>query len=76
MFQDQETGKWRPYYTYKRKKKLVLPSHAPAATNGDAAGGSAQQVGENGDKIPEEDDFEYVEDPDSDEGAVYPMQGM
>lgn len=62
MFNDQETGDWRPYHTYKRKKKSV-------GTNG-----IGLHIGEEIAK--EDEELEYVEDPDSAEGAVYPMQGM
>ncbi|KUI55150.1 SWI/SNF and RSC complexes subunit arp9 [Cytospora mali] len=64
MFRDEETGAWRPYYTYKREKKKL-----PAGSNGNANGDA-----QNGDKKDEEG-WEIVEDPDSTEGAVYPMQG-
>lgn len=62
MFKDEETGEWRPYHTYKRKKKSL------ASLNGDSA-----QNGEDAKK--DGDEWEFVEDPDSDEGAIYPMQG-
>ena len=60
MFRDEETGEWRPYRTYRRKKQS-------------ATGGSSKP---NDATSNDEDEWEYVEDPDSDEGAVYPMQGM
>jgi len=53
MFKDEESGGWRPYYTFKRKK----------ATAADGA------------NIKEEDEWEFVEDPDRADGAVYPLQG-
>lgn len=61
MFKDDETEDWRPYHTYKRKKSAAI-------TNGAAASASE------GDRN-EEDDWEWVEDTDSTEGAVYPIQG-
>ncbi|KAJ9154963.1 SWI/SNF and RSC complexes subunit arp9 [Pleurostoma richardsiae] len=68
MFKDDDADEWRPYYTYKRRKA----SHAAAP----GANGDAQQAAEgaqkNGD---DEDEYEWVEDPDSAEGAVYPIQG-
>ncbi|ROW09468.1 hypothetical protein VMCG_02227 [Cytospora schulzeri] len=67
MFRDEETGGWRPYYTYKREKKKSLV--AASASNGNATG--AAQTEEKKD----EEEWETVEDPDATEGAVYPMQG-
>jgi actin-related protein 9 len=68
IFKDDDADEWRPYYTYKRRKA----SHAAAP----GANGDAQQAAEgaqkNGD---DEDEYEWVEDPDSAEGAVYPIQG-
>ncbi|CAK7197894.1 Actin-like protein arp9 [Sporothrix eucalyptigena] len=58
MFRDEETGEWRPYRTWKRKKQQKLLT----ATSNGAAGA-------------EEDEWEYVEDPESSEGAVYPLEG-
>lgn len=68
MFRDEETGGWRPYHTYKRKKK------SPTGLNGNVNG--AVQVQDADKKDDGEDEWETVEDPDSTEGAVYPMQGM
>ncbi|KAL1893184.1 Actin-like protein arp9 [Sporothrix stenoceras] len=65
MFRDDETGEWRPYRTFKRKKQQKKPAQLQITANG-----------ENGtEDTKEEDEWEYVEDPESDEGAVYPMQG-
>ncbi|OLN95634.1 SWI/SNF and RSC complexes subunit arp9 [Colletotrichum chlorophyti] len=58
MFKDVETGEWRPFYTFKRKKA--------AAANGALAIDGPRT---------DEDEYEWVEDTDSTEGAVYPMQG-
>lgn len=81
MFRDEETGQWRPYHTYKRKKDAALPViSVPVAVAG-AEGGEQKseeqpkQPEGNGEKKEEEDEWEYVEDQDSDEGAVYPIQG-
>ncbi|KIH94775.1 hypothetical protein SPBR_03598 [Sporothrix brasiliensis 5110] len=65
MFRDEETGEWRPYRTFKRKKQQPKQKQKQLAltANGDS--------GADG----KEDEWEYVEDPESDEGAVYPMQG-
>jgi hypothetical protein len=60
MFKDEEDDGWRPYHTYKRVKPGVI---LPVANGNDA------------DKKLSEDDYEWVEDPDSVEGAVYPIQG-
>lgn len=61
MFKDDESENWRPYYTFKRRRE-------GAATNGTGANGEAGGA-------KDEDEWEYVEDQDSDEGAVYPIQG-
>lgn len=63
MFKDEETGDWRPYYTYKRQKKSMAALNGAGAQNGE---GAAKK---------DEEEWEYIEDPDSDEGAAYPMQG-
>lgn len=60
MFKDEESDNWRPYYTFKRRKEK---------TNGNANGEAAA-----GPKDAEEE-WEWVEDQDSVEGAVYPIQG-
>ncbi|TPX08435.1 uncharacterized protein E0L32_010052 [Thyridium curvatum] len=62
MFKDDESDDWRPYHTFKRKKASALAA-APASS---AAPADADKKAE--------DEWEYVEDPDSTEGAVYPMQ--
>lgn len=62
MFKDEHTGAWRPYHTVKRKKNRLLGS------NGDAQSGAV-------DGVKAEDEYEFVEDPDSSEGAVYPIRG-
>ncbi|KAL1876531.1 Actin-like protein arp9 [Diaporthe australafricana] len=62
MFKDEQNGGWRPYHTVKRKK-----------TNLSGSNGSALNGGVDGVKAEEE--YEFVEDPDSGEGAVYPMRG-
>lgn len=63
MFRDEETGEWRPYRTWKRKKQQ---QQQLIAANSDGGADGAAKEG---------DEWEYVEDPDSDEGAVYPMEG-
>lgn len=62
MFKDEQTGAWRPYHTVKRKK------NNPLGSNGSAPAGVVDGV-----KVEEE--YEYVEDPDSSEGAIYPIRG-
>lgn len=64
MFKDEETGGWRPYHTEKRKKQR--PSNGAAEING----AQDAKKADGGD-----DEWEYVEDQDSSEGAVYPLQG-
>jgi actin-related protein 9 len=73
MFRDEETGGWRPYYTYKREKKKSSLVAGPGSGSG--SNGNANGAAQNGDQKDEEE-WEIVEDPDSTEGAVYPMQGM
>ena len=60
MFIDPEDGGWRPYHTFKRRK-----AKAGVQQNG---GGERQE----GDA--QDDEWEWVEDKDSAEGAIYPMQ--
>lgn len=62
MFRDDDGDGWRPYHTYRRKKASL------------ANGGSAL-AGDNVPRADVDDDFEWVEDPDSVEGAVYPIRG-
>ncbi|KAK0636842.1 hypothetical protein B0T17DRAFT_486052 [Bombardia bombarda] len=64
MFKDEDSDDWRPYYTTKRRKTTL--ASAPAAPAAPAVNGGA--------KKDEDDQWEYFEDPDSDEGAVYPIQ--
>jgi actin-related protein 9 len=63
MFKDDDSDDWRPYYTYKRRK---------GGRNVNGNGSAAAQDGAHG---KDEDDYEWVEDPDSTESAVYPIQG-
>ncbi|CAK7263649.1 Actin-like protein arp9 [Sporothrix epigloea] len=63
MFRDEETGGWRPYHSWKRKKQQK-PAAAAVTASDDA--GKENAAGE--------DEFEYVEDPESNEGAVYPLR--
>ncbi|KAH8758418.1 hypothetical protein F5883DRAFT_566246 [Diaporthe sp. PMI_573] len=62
MFKDEQTGAWRPYSTIKRKKVN------PLSTNGGAQAGAV-------DGAKAEEEYEFVEDPDSSEGAVFPIRG-
>lgn len=62
MFRDEETGDWRPYHTYKRHKPSFAGLTESGAHNGEGA-------------TKQDEQWEYIEDPDSDEGAIYPMQG-
>jgi actin-related protein 9 len=59
MFKDEDSDELRPYHTFKRKKASAANVNA--------------MVGDS--KADEEDDWEYVEDPDSTEGAIYPLEG-
>ncbi|OAA56677.1 chromatin remodeling complex subunit [Niveomyces insectorum RCEF 264] len=71
MFRDEETGDWRPYRTWKRKKtgSAAAAMAATTTTSDGADNGSADDAAKDADS----EEWEYVEDPDSDEGAVYPM---
>ncbi|KAL2754609.1 hypothetical protein ACRALDRAFT_1076250 [Sodiomyces alcalophilus JCM 7366] len=69
MFKDDESGDWRPYHTFKRKKKATSSgTDTNAAAVPAAVPAPASSTAEN-------DEWEWVEDTDSEEGAVYPMQG-
>lgn len=68
MFKDEESDDWRPYHTYKRRK-------GGAGAGAGGAGGEAKE-GQQQQQLGGEDEWEYVEDVDSVEGAVYPIQGM
>lgn len=65
MFQDEETGEWRANHVEKRRKKRATAGGDVNGNGATAAGGGA-----GGD-----DEWEYIEDPDSTEGATYPIQG-
>ena len=65
MFRDEETGEWRPNHTWKRKKVQKLGSGATRTIHDNTVA----------DDVATEDEYEYVEDPESNEGAVYPLQG-
>ncbi|KAI1261026.1 actin-like ATPase domain-containing protein [Xylariaceae sp. FL1019] len=63
MYKDPDTDDFVPYRTYKRKKNAVQtapPNGAAAAAVKDAD---------------DDDEWEYVEDRDSVEGAIYPVVG-
>ncbi|KAK4142364.1 actin-like protein ARP9 [Dichotomopilus funicola] len=71
MFRDSESSSssedyWRPYHTYRRKKE----------GSGESGSGGGLVVGEGGkeDGGEGEGEWEFVEDVDSVEGAVYPIQ--
>ncbi|KAI0392374.1 actin-like ATPase domain-containing protein [Xylariaceae sp. FL0594] len=66
MFKDEEDADgYRPYRTYKRKK-----AESTAAAAAAEAGAEAEAEAKE-----EDDEWEYVEDRDSVEGAIYPIQG-
>lgn len=62
MFKDPEHGGWRPYHTFKRRKDKA----------GEQKSGEGAET-QNGNAETDEE-WEWVEDQDSDEGAVYPMR--
>ena len=72
MFKDDESDGWRPYRTYKRKKTTATAANATTGNRETTNGADAAAAG--GAKT-DDDEYEYVEDPDSEEGAVYPIQG-
>ncbi|KAI1128885.1 actin-like ATPase domain-containing protein [Nemania abortiva] len=65
MFKDEEGEEFYPYHTYKRKKITTAATTTTTTTT--------EPTNDSKDK--DEDDWEYVEDRDSVEGAIYPMQG-
>ncbi|KAI1200542.1 putative chromatin remodeling complex subunit [Nemania serpens] len=68
MFKDEDGDGYRPYHTYKRKKADKVDKADKTETTASADG--AKEKGKDDD-----DEWEYVEDRDSVEGAIYPMQG-
>ena len=72
-------GGWRAYHTYKRKKKVggvgAAAAAAAAAAGGNGNAGVGGNAGVNGGEGANGEEWEYVEDMDSAEGAVYPIQG-
>ncbi|KAI1428334.1 actin-like ATPase domain-containing protein [Xylaria sp. FL1777] len=63
MFKDDEGDEYRPYYTYKRKKAATTEKTEKIEITAPADGAN------------DDEEWEYVEDRDSIEGAIYPMQG-
>ncbi|KAJ3562866.1 hypothetical protein NPX13_g8398 [Xylaria arbuscula] len=61
MFKDEDGDEFLPYRTYKRKKSGKVVEKAESAAPTDGAN--------------DEDGWEWVEDRDSVEGAIYPIQG-
>ncbi|RYP28128.1 hypothetical protein DL767_007346 [Monosporascus sp. MG133] len=70
MFRDEDGTGYLPYHTYKRKKTT-------AGGRGAASAAATNEMPDAGDAKPAsvEDDYEFVEDRDSVEGAIYPIQG-
>jgi actin-related protein 9 len=87
MFRDVDSesesgpGGWRAYHTYKRKKKVARGAGGAAGGAGGngvgaaAAGGNGNAGAGGGGEGANGEEWEYVEDMDSAEGAVYPIQG-
>ncbi|KAL2158623.1 hypothetical protein VTH06DRAFT_4105 [Thermothelomyces fergusii] len=77
MFRDPDSDGWRPYHTYKRRKggdggaKKEEADKAAAVAGGQEEGAAA---GEGEEEEEEEEEWEYVEDVDSVESAVYPIR--
>jgi len=68
MFKDEETNEYRPYHTYKRKKTEATTAEAATEAATETAAAPSTET-------KEDDEWEYVEDRDSVEGAIYPIQG-
>ncbi|KXJ95862.1 hypothetical protein Micbo1qcDRAFT_231018 [Microdochium bolleyi] len=68
MFRDEDGEGYRPFHTYRRRKN-------GGAASPPQVGGDAKKTDGTGDGDVNEDDYEWVEDRDSTEGAVYPLQG-
>ncbi|EAQ87218.1 hypothetical protein CHGG_03837 [Chaetomium globosum CBS 148.51] len=64
MFRDEESGDWRAHHTFKRKKAGGAAGAGAAGAGADVGAGAGAG----------EEEWEYVEDMDSAEGAVYPIQ--
>ena len=60
MFKDPENPGYLPFHTYRRKKSNEGGANSAAPKEGDDDN---------------DDEYEWVEDHDSAEGAIYPMQG-
>ena len=89
MFRDPSGPGWRPYHTYRRKKNATNGTASAAAATATATATvsattetAADAAGSNGGDAPDakpasgqDAEYEDVEDPDSVEGAVYPLQG-
>ncbi|AEO60575.1 hypothetical protein MYCTH_2309899 [Thermothelomyces thermophilus ATCC 42464] len=73
MFRDVDSDNWRPYHTYKRRKGGDGGAKKEEEGDKAAAGGQEEGAAE-GAAGGEEEEWEYVEDVDSVEGAVYPIQ--
>ncbi|KAI0514769.1 actin-like ATPase domain-containing protein [Xylaria bambusicola] len=69
MFKDEEGDEYLPHRTYKRKKSVKMDK-AETIEKTDKMEPTASA-----DSANEEDGWEYVEDRDSVEGAIYPIQG-
>jgi actin-related protein 9 len=66
MFKGDSEDEWRPYHTYKRKKAGAANGASDAAAADKATADDAND---------DDDSYEWIEDTDSTEGAVYPIQG-
>lgn len=84
MFRDETEGGgeggWRAYHTFRRKKKVPgsagVVGAAGAGAGVGAGGNGVAAAGGNGNAgASAGEEWEYVEDMDSGEGAVYPIQG-
>lgn len=68
MFKDPDSKEYTPYRIYKREK-----AGASGTANGNANGNANANANAGGEK--DDDRWEYVEDRDSVEGAIYPLVG-
>ncbi|KAI1177527.1 putative chromatin remodeling complex subunit [Nemania sp. FL0916] len=70
MFKDADGDEYWPYHTFKRRKTGTTGTSEKAAEVAETTEGAATADG-----AKDDDEWEYVEDRDSAEGAIYPIQG-
>ena len=73
VFADEVEGRFRPVRTFRRRRAGGAEKEEEDGAAGAAGGEGREGVDKDGDG--QGDEFEWVEDPDSVEGAIYPMVG-